>query len=50
MSAVYDYEPRARNDPMVAIVDNYLQASVPGLSPEKTVLLKAFPFCKWLTG
>lgn len=48
MSAVYDYEPTARNDPMVSLVDNYLQAAVPGIAPGKTVLLKALPFCKCL--
>ena len=48
MSAVYDYEPSSRNDPIVSIINNFLQASIPALTPEKAVLLKAFPFCKCL--
>ena len=48
MSAVYDYEPSSRNDPIVSLIDNFLQASNPALTPEKAVLLKAFPFCKCL--
>jgi len=54
MSALYDYDPSPRNDPIVTIVDNYLQASVPSLTPEKSVLLKTFPFLlhmpDWLPG
>ena len=45
MSAVYDYEPRIREDPLVKLVDEYCKASFPALIPEKAVLLKAFPFC-----
>lgn len=48
MSAVYDYESSARNDPLVSIAENYLHAAVPGLAPENIVLLKAFPFRKCL--
>lgn len=48
MSAVYDYEPSPRNDPMVSIVNNYLEAAVPGMAPGKILLLKFFPFCKSL--
>ena len=50
MSALYDYEPSPRNDPMVSIVDNYLRASVPGVAPGRILLVKVFPFrkCRWL--
>ncbi|KIJ11836.1 hypothetical protein PAXINDRAFT_171580 [Paxillus involutus ATCC 200175] len=54
LSAVYDYEPHPRNDPMVHIVDRFLQAALPATSPEKAVLLKVFPFLlripDWLPG
>ncbi|KAF9241412.1 cytochrome P450 [Melanogaster broomeanus] len=49
MSAVYDYEPSPRNDPMIHIVDRFLQASIPAIAPEKAILLKIFPF-HWLPG
>jgi hypothetical protein len=48
MSSVYDYEPKPRNDPIVSIIDSFLDISFPALTPEKAVLLKAFPFCKRL--
>ena len=48
MSAVYDYEPQLQEDPMVSIVDKFGQASLPALTPEKAVLVRAFPFCKYL--
>ncbi|KIJ15177.1 hypothetical protein PAXINDRAFT_34612, partial [Paxillus involutus ATCC 200175] len=44
MSAVYDYEPIPRNDPMVHIVDSFTQAFIPAVTPEKALLLKFFPF------
>ncbi|KAF8842611.1 hypothetical protein BDN67DRAFT_341005 [Paxillus ammoniavirescens] len=45
MSAVYDYEPSPRNDPMVHIVHRFLQASMLAMTAKK-VFLKMFPFCK----
>ena len=48
MSAVYDYEPKLRGDPMVKIMDDFCKASLPALTPEKAVLLKALPFRKFL--
>ncbi|KAF9228921.1 cytochrome P450 [Gyrodon lividus] len=54
MSAVYDYEPSPRNDPMVHIVDRFLQASLPGMTTGKAILLQIFPFLlhipDWLPG
>ncbi|KIK97281.1 hypothetical protein PAXRUDRAFT_239039 [Paxillus rubicundulus Ve08.2h10] len=54
MSAAYDYEPDPRNDPIVHIVDKFLQASIPAITAEKAHLLKIFPFLlqipDWLPG
>jgi hypothetical protein len=54
MSAAYDYEPSPRNDPMVAIVDDFIETSLRGLAPSKMLLLKTFPFLlhipDWLPG
>ncbi|KIK93319.1 hypothetical protein PAXRUDRAFT_12727 [Paxillus rubicundulus Ve08.2h10] len=54
MSAVYDYEPGHRDDPMVHMVNNFLQASMSAATSEKAVLLKMFPFLlripDWLPG
>ncbi|KAG9313228.1 cytochrome P450 [Chiua virens] len=44
MCAVYGYHPKPRNDPMVTIVDTFLQVAMPGLSPGKSFILKVFPF------
>ena len=48
MSAVYDYEPELRGDPMVKVMDDFCKASLKALTPEKAILLKIFPFCKFL--
>jgi hypothetical protein len=48
MSAVYDYEPGPRDDPIVHILDSFLKASMPAATAEKAVLLKIFPFCEFL--
>ncbi|KIJ07216.1 hypothetical protein PAXINDRAFT_90779, partial [Paxillus involutus ATCC 200175] len=54
LSAVYDYEPNPRNDPMVHIIDRFIQAVLPATTPKKAVLLKMFPFLwripDWLPG
>lgn len=47
MSAVYDYEPQTREDPMVKVVDDFCHASLPSLTPEKASLLRMFPFCEF---
>ncbi|KIJ58388.1 hypothetical protein HYDPIDRAFT_34241 [Hydnomerulius pinastri MD-312] len=44
MSAVYDYEPHLRDDPMVHSVERFLEASCPAITPEKALPLKMFPF------
>ena len=48
MCSVYDYDPKPQNDPMVSIINNFIDASASALMPEKAVLLKAFPFCECL--
>ena len=48
MCSIYDYDPSPRNDEMVSIINNYIKASFPALTPEKAILLKAFPFCEHL--
>ena len=48
MCSVYDYDPRPQGDPMVSIINNFIEASMPALMPEKAVLLKVFPFCECL--
>ncbi|KAF8840184.1 cytochrome P450 [Paxillus ammoniavirescens] len=54
LSAVYDYEPSPRNDPIVHIIHRFLEASIPAVTPEKSLLLKVFPFVlhipDWLPG
>ncbi|KIK75722.1 hypothetical protein PAXRUDRAFT_473436 [Paxillus rubicundulus Ve08.2h10] len=54
LSAVYDYEPHPKNDPMVHIFDSFLQASLPATTLGKVILFKMFPFLwripDWLPG
>ncbi|KIJ10807.1 hypothetical protein PAXINDRAFT_172032 [Paxillus involutus ATCC 200175] len=54
LSAVCDYEPRPRNDPMVYTVDRFVHACVQAATPEKAILVKTFPFLlripDWLPG
>ncbi|KIJ11835.1 hypothetical protein PAXINDRAFT_15289 [Paxillus involutus ATCC 200175] len=54
LSAVYGYEPKLRNDPMVHILDRFISAVLPATTPENAVLLKMFPFLwcipDWLPG
>ncbi|KAG2356965.1 cytochrome P450 [Suillus spraguei] len=44
MSAVYDYDIRARDDPMVQIVVKAVNPGRAVLTPERALLLKTFPF------
>jgi hypothetical protein len=44
MSVVYDYEPSARDDPLVPLVVNAMEAGVAMMTPERAVMLKIFPF------
>ncbi|KIJ63246.1 hypothetical protein HYDPIDRAFT_92560 [Hydnomerulius pinastri MD-312] len=44
MSAVYDYEPRPRDDPMVHTVERFIDAAILSTNPEKVIPIKKFPF------
>ncbi|KAG1733011.1 cytochrome P450 [Suillus paluster] len=44
MSVVYDYQPSARDDPLIRVVENALDIALQVLTPERAILLKAFPF------
>ena len=46
MSAVYDYQPRARGDPRVRAMENGLDLGFRMMTPERATILKIFPFCK----
>jgi len=46
MSTIYDYQPSARDDPLVQIIENAVIVSLEAMSSERAVLLEAFPFCK----
>ncbi|KAG0697623.1 cytochrome P450 [Suillus ampliporus] len=44
LSVVYDYQPSARDDPLLRIVQNALAVGLEMMTPERAMLLKAFPF------
>jgi cytochrome P450 len=44
MSTIYDYQPSARDDPLVQIIENAVIVSLEAMSSERAVLLEAFPF------
>jgi len=44
MSAVYDYESSARNDPLVNLVVNATSISITMMTPERAMILEMFPF------
>ncbi|OJA20257.1 hypothetical protein AZE42_04310 [Rhizopogon vesiculosus] len=44
MSAVYDYEVSARDDPLVRVVADALDIGLAMMTPERTMVLKLFPF------
>ncbi|KAH7882728.1 cytochrome P450 [Phlebopus sp. FC_14] len=48
MSAVYGYEPRIRDDPIVFIINRFLRSTSTEMTPEKGMILKAFPFLLYL--
>ncbi|KAG2087126.1 cytochrome P450 [Suillus discolor] len=47
MSAAYDYDIGARDDPLVKIVVEALNLSSALLTPETALMLKTFPFCEF---
>ncbi|KAG2336895.1 cytochrome P450 [Suillus weaverae] len=44
LSAVYDYQPSARDDSMVRLVENSQEHGIAIMTPEKAIILKTFPF------
>ncbi|OAX33955.1 cytochrome P450 [Rhizopogon vinicolor AM-OR11-026] len=44
MSAVYGYQPSARDDPRVRVMENALDLGFSVLTPERAMILKTFPF------
>ncbi|KAJ8593694.1 cytochrome P450 [Rhizopogon salebrosus TDB-379] len=44
MSAVYGYESSARDDPLVEIIEHAQDLGVAVMTPEKSMMLKTFPF------
>ncbi|KAG1822453.1 cytochrome P450 [Suillus subaureus] len=44
MSTIYDYEPSARNDPLVRIMENTVAVGLQMTTPGKAILLQLFPF------
>jgi len=47
MSLIYDYEPSARGDPLVRLVENALHPGLAVMTPERATILKTFPFCEF---
>ncbi|KAG2069067.1 cytochrome P450, partial [Suillus decipiens] len=44
MATVYDYQPSARDDPLVHIVENALISALEVMTPGRAALLNTFPF------
>ncbi|KAF8552975.1 cytochrome P450 [Imleria badia] len=44
LSASYDYETKAQDDPLVCAFEHFAAAAVPAATPERAVLHKLFPF------
>ena len=45
MLIVYGYQPSARGDPRVRIMENALELGLM-MTPERAAILEAFPFCE----
>ncbi|KAG2154174.1 cytochrome P450 [Suillus bovinus] len=54
LSILYDYDPKARDDPIIHIMETYADRVVANLTPGPTVILETFPFLlklpKWFPG
>ncbi|EGN99054.1 hypothetical protein SERLA73DRAFT_54230 [Serpula lacrymans var. lacrymans S7.3] len=46
MAVTYGYHPLPRNDPLVTLCDTAVALGNEILTPEKSIILGAFPFCK----
>lgn len=44
LSVAYGYEPKAKDDHIVRIVEQYLKVEVSNLTPGVTVIVETFPF------
>ncbi|KAG2149337.1 cytochrome P450 [Suillus clintonianus] len=44
MSIVYDYEPKAKDDPIVHVMQRYLDVITAALTPGATAIMETFPF------
>jgi hypothetical protein len=44
MSAVYNYESSARDDPLANLVINAMNIGVAMMTPERAMILQMFPF------
>ena len=44
LSILYDYEPKARDDHIVHVMERYLDVVVEALTPGATVVMETFPF------
>ncbi|KAG0693089.1 cytochrome P450 [Suillus ampliporus] len=44
MSVVYGYQPSARDDPLIRVVEHALAIGLEVLTPERAIFLKNFPF------
>ncbi|KAG0693088.1 cytochrome P450 [Suillus ampliporus] len=44
MSVVYGYQPSARDDPLIRVMENALAIGLEVIIPERAILLKTFPF------
>ncbi|KAG2136656.1 cytochrome P450 [Suillus clintonianus] len=44
MSVVYDYQPSARDDPLIRIMEKAVEIGLKVITPERAILLKLFPF------
>jgi hypothetical protein len=46
MSTMLDYQPSARDDPLVRMVEDTVAVGIEMTTPENAILLQLFPFCE----
>jgi len=44
LSMVYDYEPKAKDDHIVHVVERYMELMIAALTPGATLVMETFPF------
>lgn len=47
MSALYDYDTKPKDDPMVNVVGRALKLTVEEIRPEVAAFFSVFPFCRF---